>query len=149
MAGVVALLALTAGCGAVDVPGTDVSGTERAACRSLVAALPDHVSDQPRRETSGNPLGAAWGDPPIVLRCGVGTPKGYDRFAACQTVNGLDWFVPDEASDDQGMDVVMTTIGRAPDVEVTLPAQYRPPAAAMVDLGSVIKRHTREVRPCR
>ncbi len=152
MAGVVALLVLaTTACGSdtVEVAGTDVSGKDRAACLRLVEALPDRVSDQPRRQTTGSPLGAAWGDPPIVLRCGVGTPKGYDRFAACQTVNGLDWFVPDEASEDQDLDVVMTTVGRRPSVEVELPATYRPPVAAMVDLGSVIEQHTDVVRRCR
>ena len=148
MAGVVALLATATACGAVDIQATDVSGSQRTACQRLVEALPEHGADQPRRETDGSPLGAAWGDPAIVLRCGVGTPKGYDRFAACQTVNGLDWFVPDEASDDQSLDVVMTTVGRRPAVEVTLPATYRPPVAAMVDLGEVIKQHTEVTRPC-
>jgi hypothetical protein len=150
VAGVVALLlALVTGCGGVDIADTDVTGAERAACARLVEALPDRVSDQPRRETSGNPLGAAWGDPAIVLRCGVGTPEGYDRFSACQTVNGLDWFVPDEMSEDQAMDVVMTTVGRAPAVEVVLPATYRPPAAAMVDLAETVKEHTEVTRRCR
>ena len=94
------LLLVAAGCGTVDVPDTSVSASERKACESLVEALPDQVADQSSRETSGNPLGAAWGDPAIVLRCGVGTPEGYDKFAGCQTVNGLDWFVPD--SHDRG-----------------------------------------------
>lgn len=149
MAGVVALLALTSvACGRVDVPDTSVSGAERKACEALVEALPQHVSDQAERETKGNPLGAAWGDPAIVLRCGVGKPADYDPALGCQTVNGLDWYVPSKAMDDQEADVVMTTIGREPAVEVTLPASYRPPAAAMVDLGEVIKQHTRSVSPC-
>jgi hypothetical protein len=152
VAGVVALaLAVGTSCGTdtVEVPGTEVEGSAREACTRLVESLPDRVADQGRRETTGNPLGAAWGDPPIVLRCGVGTPEGYDRFAACQTVNGLDWFVPDETSDDQDLDVVMTTVGREPAVEVVLPATYRPPVAAMVDLGRVIEQHTELVRRCR
>lgn len=149
MAGVVALLALTgSACGGVDVPGTTVSGAERAACERLVEALPDRVSDQARRETSGNPLGAAWGDPAIVLRCGVGTPEGYDKFAGCQTVNDLDWFVPTEDIEDQGADVTMTTIGREPAVEVVVPAAYRPPDAVMVDLAAAVKAHTRVLRRC-
>jgi hypothetical protein len=149
VAGVVALLALTgSACGGVDVAPTTVSGAERAACERLVEALPEHVSDQGRRETSGNPLGAAWGDPAIVLRCGVGTPEGYDKFAACQTVNGLDWFVPAEDIEDQGVDVTMTTLGREPRVEVVVPAAYRPPDAVMVDLAAAIKAHTRLLRRC-
>ncbi len=147
MAGVVALLVLTS-C-AVDVPSTKVSDAERKACSELVDTLPDHVSDQEQRETKGDPLAAAWGDPPIVLRCGVGTPAGYDQFSACQVVNGLGWFVPEETMDDQGADVVMTTVGREPAVEVKVPAKYRPPPAVMVDLGTAVKAHTRLVKPCR
>ena len=150
MAGVVVLLlASSVACGALEVRRTEVTSAQREACTSLVKALPDRVSDLDRRELSGNPLAAAWGDPAIVLRCGVPTPAGYDKFAGCQTVNGLDWFVPDEVSDDQGLDVVLTTIGREPQVELVVPAQYRPPVAAMVDLGAAIKAHTVVVRRCR
>jgi len=135
-------------CGAVDVPSSEVSGAEREACEALVEDLPGRVSDQPRRETEGNPLGAAWGDPAIVLRCGVGTPSGYDKFAACQVANGLGWFVPDGEIADQSDDLVMTTIERSPRVEVVVPAEHRPPAAVMVDLAEAIKQHTRLVKRC-
>jgi hypothetical protein len=149
VAGVGALLALTcSACGDVDVAPTTVSGAERAACERLVEGLPERVSDQARRETSGNPLGAAWGDPAIVLRCGVGTPEGYDKFSGCQTVNDLDWFVPTEDIEDQEADVTMTTLGREPAVEVVVPATYRPPDAVMVDLADAIKTRTRVLRRC-
>ena len=149
MAGAVALVALTsAACGGVDVPNTSVSAAEREACESVVKALPERVAEQSRREISGNPLGAAWGDPAIVLRCGVGTPKGYDKLASCQTIDGLDWFVPAATIEDQEADVVMTTIGRKPAVEVVIPASYRPPDAVLVDVGSAIKQHTKVIRRC-
>lgn len=135
-------------CGAVDIPASEVSGPEREVCSALVEALPKRVSDQPRRESEGSPLGAAWGDPAIVLRCGVGTPRGYDQFSACQVANGLGWFVPEEEMADQGRDVVMTTIERSPRVEVVVPAEYRPPDAVMVDLAEAIKQHTRLVKRC-
>jgi hypothetical protein len=83
-----------------------------------------------------------------VLRCGVGKPKEYDRFAACQRANGVDWFVPERIIEDQSADVVMTTIGRSPAIEVAVPASYRPSTAAMVDLADVIKAHTTQVSPC-
>ena len=146
MAGVAAALLLS-GC-SVDVPDTDVPAAQRDACADLVAALPESVSDQSRRETRGNPLGAAWGDPPIVLRCGVGEPADYDPIVGCQNANGMDWFVPEKGMTDQDVDVVMTTYGRVPSVEVTLPAKYRPPVAAMVDLADAIEEHTRVVKRC-
>ena len=143
------LLVSGVACGEVEVQPTEVTAAQRTACTALVKALPDRISDQDRRETSGNPLGAAWGDPAIVLRCGVPTPKGYNQFASCQTVNDLDWFVPDKTSEDQSLDVVLTTIGREPRVELVVPAEYRPPVAAMVDIGDAIKAHTKVVRRCR
>jgi hypothetical protein len=148
VAGVVALLALATAACAVDVSDTKVSDAQRKTCAALVDELPDQVSDQERRETKGNPLAAAWGDPPIVLRCGVGRPAGYDQFSACQVVNGLGWFVPEKTIDDQGADVVMTTVERDPAVEVKVPATYRPPDAVMVDLGTAVKAHTRLVKRC-
>jgi hypothetical protein len=149
VAGAVALVALTsAACGGVDVPDTSVSASSREACESVIEALPDKVADQSPRETSGNPLGAAWGDPAIVLRCGVGTPKDYDKLASCQTVDDLDWFVPEATIEDQDADVVMTTIGRKPAVEVVVPSTYRPPDAVMVDVSRAIKQHTRVTRRC-
>ena len=150
VAGVVALLALCAACGGsdVDIDGTGATGAARTACKSLVEALPSRVADQVQRRTTGSPLGAAWGDPPIVLRCGVGRPHDYDPATGCQTANGLDWYVPAKGMNDQSVDVVMTTIGRDPSVEVTLPAEYRPPATAMVDLAPAIKAHTKQTTPC-
>ena len=143
------LLLAGAGCDdSVEVSDPGAKGRARAACTSLVRALPGHVSDQPRRRTTGSRLGAAWGDPPILLRCGVGRPEDYDPATGCQTADGLDWYVPAKGMTDQSVDVVMTTIGRDPRVELTLPAQYRPPVGAMVDLAPAIKAHTRRTTPC-
>lgn len=147
----VLLLGLTvSGCGdgAVGVDSFEVSAAGRKACPALLGDLPSRVADQPRRATTGSTYAAAWGEDAIVLRCGVGRPADYDKFAACQRADGVDWFVPERIIEDQGADVVMTTLGRSPAVEVTVPASYRPTTAPMIDLAKVIKAHTREVSPC-
>jgi hypothetical protein len=148
VAGAVTLLAVATGCGAVRLDPSSVSASGRRACLSLVEDLPHRVSERPRRETKGSPLGAAWGDPAIVLRCGVGTPDGYKPFSPCQRVDGVDWFVPEKEIADQGSDVLLTTIGRDPNVELAVPSEYRPPDAAMVDLAEAIKSDTKVVTPC-
>ena len=156
MTGVVALallVPLVAGCGGGDGLQVDrftVSPAGHDACPALLEALPSRVADQARRSVTGSTYAAGWGDPAIVLRCGVGNPKGFDRFSRCQHANGVDWFVPESVIGDQGEDAVMTTVGRSPAVEVRLPARYRPagPAAAMVDLAPVIKAHTTKTTPC-
>jgi hypothetical protein len=146
VAGVVALVLLVAGCGGLEP--THVEGSARSACQALVKALPDHVADQKLVERDPDAPGATWGDPAIELRCGVGSPRDYDPVAKCQVADGLGWFIPSKNMFDQSKDVVMTAISRRPYVEVRLPAQYRPPVAAMIDLTEVIKAHTRATDLC-
>ena len=155
MAGVVVLLALVlGGCGGdgddVHVDDFTVTSAGKAGCEEVLDALPDHVADQPRRTVTGSTYAAAWGDPAIVLRCGIGRPDGFTKFSECQRTDGIDWFVPDSVIDDLSAEVVMTTVGRSPAIEVRLPAHYRPAgsAAAMVDLAPLVKQHTRETTPC-
>jgi hypothetical protein len=147
---VVSALLLVAGCsGPVSLDAPRLSGPDAAACRALVHALPAEVADLPRAKADpGAGYGAAWGDPPIELRCGVPRPKGLDAFAQCQTVNGVDWYIPESQQSGQPQEITMTTVGRAQYVEVRIPADYFPPATTMVDLGPAVKQTIREVRPC-
>jgi hypothetical protein len=153
-----ALLAplLLAGCGAdplaVQVP--DLPDDEAAACRDLVAALPDEVDGQDRREVTGaDGRAAAWGDPAIVLRCGVPQPSDFTDTATCIEANGTGWYVPDAVleSDDQSMDVTLTAVGFRPRVEVLLPGDYRPDGFTNVSgaIGTVVAEQLDEVTPCR
>jgi hypothetical protein len=144
---------LIAGCGGgndVHVDGFHLATADRRPCTELLSALPKTLDDQTKRTVTGSVYAAAWGDPAIVLRCGVGRPKGFDRFSQCQRTDGIDWFVPESTITDLGDDVVMTTVGRSPALEVDLPAKYRPAgsAAAMVDLARTIKAHTDKTTPC-
>ncbi len=141
------LTVVLTGC-AVSVHAPDVKTATRSACASFTKALPARVSDQKSRSVDDSGLGAAWGDPAIVLRCGVGTPKGFTRFSACQRTNGIDWFVPEDELGDHPVDVLMTTIGRSPRIEVMVPAAYWPPTAAMVDLTRTLKQHTKKTGGC-
>jgi hypothetical protein len=126
-----------------------LSGSRARACADLIGALPDHVDDQPRMPVRGTGYAAAWGDPPIELRCGVAKPALFDRFAACQTVNGVDWFIPESQQTGRPVDITMTAVGRAEYVEVKIPHDYFPPAATMADLADAVKQSIREVKPCR
>jgi hypothetical protein len=152
--GVVAFLlgaVLLSGCGsdAVQVDSFAVSAAGHDSCATFLAALPDHVADQPKRRVTGSHYAAAWGDPAIVLRCGVGKPKGT-TFALCQTANGVDWFVKDieKVSEDQSRDVDMTTLYRSPGVSVHIPAVDRPPVTVMADLADALKAHTSKTGSC-
>jgi hypothetical protein len=154
VAAVAALLLLVSGCGGraggdvvVEVP--ELTAGERRTCADLVAALPATVDGAQRRDVAPvDAPGAAWGDPPIVLRCGVTDPEGFDDFATCHQTNGVGWYVPEEQVTGFPEPVTMTTIGRDVNVEVSLPVEHFPPAAAMVDLAAAVKATTTLADPC-
>lgn len=67
-------------------------------CSQLMTALPKDLTDAPHREAIGNPAGiAVWGDPPIILRCGLPTPAELTCSSALTQVSnangqpGVQW----------------------------------------------------------
>jgi hypothetical protein len=147
------VLVLTlAGCGSgpVEVHPPRLSAKAAATCASLVEDLPDTVADQQRREVSPDgAAGAAWGDPAIVLTCGVGEPDGYVPEGPCTVVDDVDWYIPEEQLlADGDADLTMTTLFRRVNVEVLLPRDYWPPATALADLSKVVAAHTKSSERC-
>jgi hypothetical protein len=133
-------LFLLVSCGesAVELDAPELDQDAARACATLVEELPEQVADQDRRtvEPSDAP-GAAWGDPAIELVCGVPKPDGFTRTSICTTVDGVDWYVPEEQLEQEG-DLVMTLVNREQYVEVRMPAAYWPPATTLADLGQAI-----------
>nr|WP_275889441.1 DUF3515 domain-containing protein [Nakamurella flavida] len=63
-----------------------------ASCLSVVQALPDTLAGLPRRTLKDPPESAeAWGQPPVVFRCGLPDPAELTCSAALQQVNGVAW----------------------------------------------------------
>jgi hypothetical protein len=153
-AGVVALGLVLAACGKepVSIPTLRLTPADEAVCQRVVNALPAKVDGQSRRKTQpAEALGGAWGgDPPIVAQCGVPVPTSFNRTSPCQTADGVGWYVPDQEFRDQSSDLVITTAGYRPIVQVTIPSKYRPEglAAAMVQLAPMVKQYTELVQPC-
>lgn len=91
-----ALAALTlAGCAATAVPvapAAHLTPAAAAVCHRLVARLPAVVGPglDRRRVTPRSAGTAAWGQPPIVLRCGVPAPA-VDPTAFVAVVDGVAW----------------------------------------------------------
>lgn len=122
------------GFGTVSVPAhSPLPGTDQV-CRDLVAALPDVVSDAVRRDVEPSSVGvAAWGQPPIILTCGVPEPTGVDPATATLTVGGVDW----RTVAGQG-GTFFYTDGRAAVVEVAVPDDYAPEAEVLLDLAAAL-----------
>jgi len=133
MAGLVAGLVLgLTGCGSdgAPKPGPD-AGT--AACTALLQRLPDRVLDRPRTDLAVAGA-AAWGDPAIVLRCGV--PPTGPTTDPCSEVNGVDWTFSETKKVFR-----FVSFGRTPAVELTLPTSIDRTTApgALVDLADAVK----------
>ncbi|WP_243057246.1 DUF3515 domain-containing protein [Nocardioides sp. SR21] len=134
--GVVAFagLVLLAGCssGPPEIHAADMSDADAQACRDFVAKLPDTLAGQESVEVAGDTeYGAAWGDPAIVLTCGVEQPPEFSDTSTCIAVKQTGWFVPDEVfkdmfDGDETTDVPMTEMNYRPRVHVDLPGEYRP-----------------------
>ena len=65
-----------------------------ATCARLVDSLPNVLEGLNSRVVSPrSPLVHAWGDRPVVVRCGVPKPGDYDPNSPSTTVvNGVSWF---------------------------------------------------------
>jgi hypothetical protein len=134
LAGCESLPALT-----VEVPSP--SGAAAEACRALAQRLPDAVADEkPRRLADRSPYVAAWGDPAVVLRCGVSRPAKLDPGSGdyapgsdAVLVDDVSWLL-EEGPDEHRF----TTVERTVFVEVTVPAAYAPEVNALVDLAGAV-----------
>ena len=110
------LLPLLAGCGAT-VPVDVAPLAADPLCAGVISALTgaDEVAGRERREVSAQSA-AAWGDPPVVLRCGVEPPG--PTTDSCISVDGTDWVQSVDADTGEAR---YTTYGRVPAVEVLVP----------------------------
>jgi hypothetical protein len=136
------LTLLLTGCSSVDVDEyPTVKGTE-VDCKALLADVPRSVADQDNVDVPGR-IAAAWGDPPIILRCGVEKPEALTPSSRCFEVSDVGWLAETTADG-----YLFTTIGRAFHVSVEVPKAYDPAADALADLASTVKKHDPEKEPC-
>ncbi|AZM55761.1 DUF3515 domain-containing protein [Streptomyces sp. WAC 01529] len=123
-----ALLITTAACSATDdeasvvVPSPDAKAA--GLCRDLHARLPKKIDGLERTDPGPkSELTAGWGDPAIILRCGVERPpEMIDPAYAPKNgvkVNGVAWLL--QKRDDGSY--TFTTGARLAYVEVTLPEE--------------------------
>ena len=111
-----------------------LSPADAQACRALLDALPDEVDPGvTRRPVDGDDgRAAAWGDPPVVLLCGVAES---DRPEEPAEVNGVLWSVR-----DIGPGYRWTTQDRVPAVAVDIPDAYENVAELVVPLAEPVSQ---------
>jgi len=132
------LLGLVAGCGtpALRITPPSAPNAVAVACSRLVEHLPNQLENlNSRLITPHSPLVHAWGDDhPVVLRCGVPKPTGYDpNSPSTASVNGVEWFqqvYPEK--------VVWTAVRTTANVELSVPTSYDAQGGFLVDIGSAV-----------
>jgi hypothetical protein len=87
-------------------------------CPTVMSGLPlELAGEQSRAVQSDSPFAYAWGEPPVVLICGVDRPAGWVVGASAIQINGVQWYVDTSDPDT----TVWTTVDRPVYVEVALP----------------------------
>ena len=128
-----AVIALVSGCGRqVAVPAPDVQAP---ACDDVT--IPSTVSGAGLRPTT-EPGTAAWGEPPITYRCGVGRPGALAPTSRLLDVGGIGW-LPIEGTGGTGFIAVTWPAESEPIyVEVLVPQEYAAPADVLIDISAAL-----------
>ncbi|MDQ1743564.1 MAG: hypothetical protein QOE23_1903 [Pseudonocardiales bacterium] len=122
---------------AVPAPPKPDAATQ-AACVKVFAQLPVQLGQlPPRRTDTDSSFVAAWGNPAVVLRCGVAKPAVFGTPDAAQLVevNSVLW-QPDPQRDR----TVYTAVDRSVYLEVTVPAGVDQPLPLLAPAVSALPR---------
>jgi hypothetical protein len=115
----------------VEVP--PVSPEADASCPALLEQLPLELAGEPSRPVdSDTPYAYAWGEPPVVLVCGVERPAALVPTSPLIQISGVNWLV-DTTDPDR---IVWTAVDRPVYVQVTVSADTD--SAPVTALGPVI-----------
>jgi hypothetical protein len=138
------LVTLASGCEGGPQPQPDVrialptpDHTTAALCRDLHRRLPTELDGRTRRDTvPTSTLTAAWGQPALLLRCGVPDPPQLTPTSEIISVNGVDWFLVETADA-----YTFVTVGRDANVALRVPTavQRSRATAPLVDLAAAVK----------
>lgn len=127
-----ALVAVLSGC-STTVHLEPADDADNPACAEVSVLLPDAVGDLDRVWTDAQATGA-WGDPTVVLRCGVEPPA--PSAEVCTTIGNVDWLVLDQEEERQRL----VTYGRDPALEVIIRRGEE------IDFRTVVERLSTSIR---
>jgi len=131
--GVLAFLAIRAN-GPLEAALPHPAAAQSAACGDLSGRLPARLDGRGERRTRpSSPLVHAWGDPAIVLFCGVDRPPELTPTSELTTVNGVSWLPVEEDRFWR-----LTAIGRSAYVQVVVPKSVGAPTDPLIDLAGPI-----------
>jgi hypothetical protein len=121
--------------GPVPVPDRTLGADTAAVCRAVVAGLPPSTPYGRRRPVSGDAAhSAAYGDPPVVLRCGTAMPS-VPPTAVLARLDGVCWYAV-----AAGASTELTTMDRVVPVTVTVPGPVDGSAQSAIPFAAAIAR---------
>jgi hypothetical protein len=121
--------------GPVPVPARGLAPDVAAVCRRVVAGLPATIAPGARRPVSGDvEYSAAYGDPPVVLRCGTAMPS-VPSTAVLPGLNGVCWYAV-----AVGGSTEWTTVDRTVPVTVVVPGPADGSAQSVIAFSNPIAR---------
>jgi len=110
------------------------NGADSPFCTEFGSILPVSLGGALLRDTRPRSPGTkAWGDPAIVLRCGVAVPNAYSAASQLLSVNDVNWY-PEELE----AGVRFTSMETIELVEVSIPIAYETTADILTELSSAI-----------
>lgn len=112
---------------ALSFPAPPQAGAQSAACAKMLAGLPVTLRGLTPRVVHtrpDTPFVVAWGDPAVVLRCGVARPAALKPGSGAQFILGGNPAGPYYDVQRSGDANVWTTVDRAAYISVTVPTQY-------------------------
>ncbi|MFM1916510.1 MAG: hypothetical protein RJB01_25 [Actinomycetota bacterium] len=135
-----AAITMLCGCASVvDLGSGWVIEDPSSRCEELLAALPITVSGELARETTPTEFpAAAWGDPPVVLRCGVPRPSGLTPTSSLTAINGVNWLAEPLTNGVLFTSVPEDSADPPLYVSVSVPSDYAPEGSLLVDLTPAI-----------
>ncbi|GAA1169231.1 hypothetical protein GCM10009584_07720 [Ornithinimicrobium humiphilum] len=135
-------MALLAACGDDAVRAVPFDLSDSPACRAVAEHWPSTVGGLEPRVTAVQSTGvAAWGDPPIVARCGKLPPE--PTTDPCIDIDGIDW-VATELDDG----TMFTTYGRTPAIEVLVPDAYDTAPLWLPAFGEAVRQVEQSLGEC-
>lgn len=128
----------------VDPPPAGAAAAQRS-CQELVSALPTRLGDRPARPVdSPSPYVVAWGEPAVVLRCGVVRPPTFVATADVSVISGVTWF-----AERRGATTAWTVVDRPVYVEVLTPADVSSEPVARLSTAVTRALPPRPIDPVR
>jgi hypothetical protein len=136
------------GSGSVSVAAPTTTGAVAQQCAALQKTLPHTLMGLTRRDTSpSSPDTAAWGDPPVTLRCGVGMPSVLDPHSkdynpesdnlSGEEVGGVCWAAVHNQADNS---FTFSSVDLQAIVEIHVPNAYSGRQAPLSELAGAVAK---------